>query len=159
MAKLYKTGHLKLCKPYKTIQSGSSGLEASNQPQPPIPESRPSLTGSHRTQYQRGRGTDRERKERQKTQSRPRPSPKDGKRDGERRSKTERKHRRTRDRCRHYCTICDTCGERAGERKPERQRELERVRREGAKTICTISAAFLCQPPNPGQQNRQPVPP
>lgn len=71
-------------------------------------KSRPSLTGSHRTQYQRDRGTDRERKEGQRTQSRPRPTPKRDRGTKKDEARRKEKHRRTRDRCRHPCMICTT---------------------------------------------------
>lgn len=119
-------------------------------------KSRLSLTGSHRPQYQRDGETDRERKERQRKQSRP--SPRSGRGTKKDEARRNEEQPRTRDRCRRPCMICTT--DRELERGSKRDRESWRGREEeGAKQICTISAAFLCQPPNPGQQNRQPVPP
>ena len=110
-------------------------------------KSRPSLTGSHRPQYQRDGETDRERKERQRKQSRP--SPRSGRGTEKDEARRNEEQPRTRDRCRRPCMICDTDRESWREEARERQRELERREKRGSKDNLHYFSRFFMPTPEP----------
>ena len=106
-------------------------------------KSRPSLTGSHRPQYQRDEETDRERKEGQRKQSRP--SPRSGRGTEKDEARRNEEQPRTRDRCRRPCMICTTDRESWREETRETESWRGRGKREQSK-IALFQPLFYASP-------------